>query len=658
MFTIKHRRLGHALGSLTAVALAVGLVWVPPGQAAARFGAKPSVQRVQHFQTGPAQVLRWSEVGGATAYQVFVKGARYDKRLRRNWTLLKTVRRTSANVRVRPGRVRQFGVRAVGAPDGMRRKVTRISNFGVVSRPARLSALTREKRWRTVRKASLYRNVALEASRRGAKLRLRDVRAGSSVRLVAVTGRKFGKVDVYVGSRRIKRVNLGAHRHDPDRRLVVLVRPARRGTISLVTRTRKPVRISAIGHTRRSSTATVKPRAPLSRPPASSFTFRGSGWGHGVGLSQYGAKAMADVGRSPRRILRHYYQGTRLDRVSDDKVIDVNVGYHASSLTVRLRGLARGAEARVCAIRAGKCARRATIVDRTRGDRTAGRIALVRRNGKVRARVTQADGDLTTLRARKVRVRWSGTGPLNGKRSVIRLGNGREYRHGQLVVTRHGTGLLNAKVRMRLQSEYLRGVAEMPSSWNLDALRAQAIIARTYALKTGAGRKADCDCHLRDSVVHQAYVGWGKETEGRSSYYGKRWVKAVNSTDGRVLTYRGRLAGTYYFSSSGGHTLNSQDVWSSKVPYLQSVDDPGSLKGANPNRSWSNTRSTASMASLFGLRSIHAIQITRKYPGGAVRSVKATAKNGDRRTISGKADYMRSLLGTKSAWVTSINERY
>jgi len=655
VFTKSHRILRRIFVSLTGAAVAIGVLAAPPAQAA-ELGPRPTVERARHFQVGPFQKLHWSPVSGARSYQIFVKTARYQDHLPREWRLFKEVRRNQARIYVAQGETGQFGVRAVGSPDGARYAVTKISNFGAISRPARLSELDRVRRWRTVRKDSLYRDVALAASAPRAKLRLRHAKDTLSVRLVGEAGRRFGVVDVYVGATKIKRVDFGRRRHDADKRFVVRVRPSRSGTITLITRSRKPVRISAIGHTRRSTDATKKPAAPIANQPASSFTFSGSGWGHGVGLSQYGAQAMADAGKSVGRILGHYYNGTSLDQVADDKLLDVNVGYHWSSLTAELRALEGGAELQVCAMVSNRCNKSATIRDKRSGAGTAGRIAITRSRGDVRARVTSANGDMTTLRGDRIRIRWSGTRYLDGEPAVLRLETGREYRHGELIVNKHGTDRINPVVRMRLQSEYLRGVAEMPSSWNAAALRAQAIIARTYALRTGAGRKSDCDCHLHDSVVHQSYVGWSKEIEGSSAYYGKRWVSAVNRTDGTVLTYRGSLAETYYFSSSGGHTLNSQDAWSSTVPYLQSVDDPWSQTGSNPNRSWSTGRSQASVASLFGLKDIDKLSITKRYAGGGVGAITATATNGDTKTISGKADYMRSRLGLKSAWVTSIAE--
>ena len=387
--------------------------------------------------------------------------------------------------------------------------------------------------------------------------------------------------------------------------------------------------------------------------PPGFFTIKGSGWGHGVGLSQYGAKAMAEAGHSAHGILRHYYSGTAIGRAEDSRVISVNVRYQSRGFVARLRSLERGGRLNVCAMRGGRCVASHGITDSSAGSRTAGSIRVYRYRDRVRARVTDQNGRARTVTGTRIRIRWSGTRYMRGDAAVLRMDNAREYRHGQMLVYRGGAGRVNAILRLRLQEEYLRGIAEMPSSWHYRALRAQAIIARTYALKTGAGRKSDCDCHLRDSVVHQAYSGWGKESEGTNARYGRRWVAAVNATDNRVLRYGGALAGTYYYSSSGGHTLNSQDVWSSRVPYLQSVDDRWSLTAANPNRSWSTRLSQSRASSMFGITKVLRVEVTSRYEGGAVRAVTAY---GPRRTktISGKADYMRSRFGLKSAWISSI----
>lgn len=397
-------------------------------------------------------------------------------------------------------------------------------------------------------------------------------------------------------------------------------------------------------------TPDASPRAE--RPPVA-FELTGSGWGHGVGLSQYGAQAMAKAGRSPEEILQHYYRGTSLGKNSKGRMVDVNVRYQTSRITATLRALQPGAVLEVCGMRGGKCVAKRRIADASADSATAGQVVVERSGGDVRARVTNARGRTRTVTGATVRMRWTGTRFMKGKNAVVRLDTGREYRHGRLWVHPYATSSLNAVVRLNLQGEYLRGVAEMPSSWEPAALRAQAIIARTYALRVAPGLKSDCRCSLRDSVINQVYAGWSKESEGTNRSFGKRWVAAVRGTKGTVVRYGSDLAETFYYSSSGGSTLNSEDVWSATVPYLRAVKDPWSVTAANPNRSWTTRISQRDAQQLFGLKRVLRIEITGRHTGGGLRELTAYGPKNSR-TLSGKADQMRTRLGLKSAWVNDV----
>jgi len=631
----------------------------PAGSAAATsdpLGPAPRTSPVQHFRNRGFVRLRWTAVSGATSYQVFVKSADFDRPLPVGWRLLKSVQRTATTVFVPLGQTRQYGVRAVGAPDGAQYQVTAVAGFGTVSRPPRVQSLTGVRHWHVVRSPRMYRRMALETTRPGSNLWLRPAKDTATVQIIGESGHRFGSVEVHLGRRLLRRIDFGAFRHRYVKRIRIRVRPTASAPIRITTTSRKPVRISVLGQTRLSTRAVTEPPAPLAYPPASSFTVTGAGWGHGVGLSQYGAEAMARAGKTTSEILGHYYEGTAIGTAPDNGLIDVNVGYHRSETFARLRGLADGAVLEVCAMSGDTCTQRAVVHDPI-GDATpSGQVALLRHGSAVRARVRDEDGQLTRLTGAQIRLRWSGTRDLPGPASVLRLGDGDEFRHGELLVLPYGTGSINDVVRERLQDEYLPGVAEVPSSWDPAALRAQAIIARTYALKDGASLRSSCACNLRNSVVDQNYTGWAKENEG-NGYYGQRWIAAVHDTAGEVVTYDGQLASTYYFSSSGGHTLNSQDVWSADVPYLQSVDDPWSMTADNPNRSWTTTLSQDRVASIFGFP-VHALRVDGTYQGGAMSAVTAIDESGQPHTISGKADDLRAKLGLKSDWVTSIQESY
>ncbi|WP_234414247.1 stage II sporulation protein D [Paenibacillus sp. CAA11] len=135
--------------------------------------------------------------------------------------------------------------------------------------------------------------------------------------------------------------------------------------------------------------------------------------------------------------------------------------------------------------------------------------------------------------------------------------------------------------------EYVTGViaAEMPADFELEALKAQAIAARTFIVRRLAasdrsgvpGGGAD----VTDTVRHQAYLSKAKlakwEEAGRSDALAKL-KKAVAETRGLIMTYKGKPITASFFSASGGSTENSEDYWSQKIPYLRSVASPWEAK--------------------------------------------------------------------------------
>ena len=126
-------------------------------------------------------------------------------------------------------------------------------------------------------------------------------------------------------------------------------------------------------------------------------------------------------------------------------------------------------------------------------------------------------------------------------------------RGGQLVVINHVD-----------IEDYIRGVvpSEMPSSWNCEAHKAQAIAARSYAL-ANLGKRASCGYDLKDTPEDQAYGGASAESAGTNN--------AVLQTEGIVLIYDLKIIPAYYSASAGGQTSSSADVWTKNLPYLKSV---------------------------------------------------------------------------------------
>lgn len=127
--------------------------------------------------------------------------------------------------------------------------------------------------------------------------------------------------------------------------------------------------------------------------------------------------------------------------------------------------------------------------------------------------------------------------------------------------------------------EYLTGVvlAEMPASFDAEALKAQAVVARTYTLRAHEGKSKHPDAAVcTDPACCQAYrTAASYEREGGSRENLEKVRSAVADTAGLVLTYEGALIEATYFSCSGGMTEDAVAVWGTEVPYLQSVSSPG-----------------------------------------------------------------------------------
>ena len=184
--------------------------------------------------------------------------------------------------------------------------------------------------------------------------------------------------------------------------------------------------------------------------------------------------------------------------------------------------------------------------------------------------------------------------------------------------------------------KYLSSVvgSEMPVKWPLEALKAQAIASRTYALKQKGNLLYDIDSTNRNQV----YSG----LEARTN----KTVRAVNSTRSLVLTYKNKLINSLFHSSSAGMTENSQDVWKTEYPYLSSVRD---FDKNNPKLQWEKRFSNEQLQKLFpvigGIKQIQILDITNS---GRVKTVKIFGDSGSDQ-ISGVD--IRKRLNLKSSLV-------
>jgi len=397
----------------------------------------------------------------------------------------------------------------------------------------------------------------------------------------------------------------------------------------------------------------------------SSFTLTGSGFGHGVGMPQYGAYQMARQGSASWDILEHYYSGAKTAwKTTTGNNILVQVygkdpagrsgyGDTRTTTTVTVSGgdwRLNDEDGKTLASGSGTETFAVTV--------TAGGRSRITVNG-------------TRYYDQLLRIQWSGTRYYKptGKTAVATVAGAHgSYKHGRLTATARG-GVPNITNDVLLNTEYLYGIAEMPSSWGLNgglsALAAQAITARSYVMTRPLD--ADCRCNVVDDVRDQYYSGWKKESEGTGAKYGKVWKKAVDATTSsttraRALTYGGTAVAAHYYSSSGGRTANSEDVWSSTIAYERSVSDPYSKAApGNSYASWTRKLTQAQARALFGLTDVASIRVSAKWSSGQMRTLTATSSAGRTATVTGKADALRAKVGARTttgsmpaAWITKI----
>jgi stage II sporulation protein D len=267
---------------------------------------------------------------------------------------------------------------------------------------------------------------------------------------------------------------------------------------------------------------------PASAGAAVNWVVHGRGFGHGVGLSAYGAYGYAKHGKDYPFILAHYYKGTTLGTLPKQRTVRVLL--ETSSGDVGFSG-ASSACGQTLQPQLGYRAHRLGNTVRLLGP---GGTSLAQCGGKLRA-----------------------TG--NGRITIAGLGT---YR-GALETVPSG-GALNV-VNALPVDQYVKGVIpnESPPSWPTAELRAQAIISRSFALTAGV----DGDGYdLYADTRSQVYKGLESEF--------KRSNEAAEATRGEVVMYKGQIAETLFSACSGGHTESMQYVFGTAIPYLVGVPDP------------------------------------------------------------------------------------
>lgn len=359
-------------------------------------------------------------------------------------------------------------------------------------------------------------------------------------------------------------------------------------------------------------TASVGAGVPASATPpsitATTFLLSGRGWGHGVGMSQYGALGFANEGRTHEEILGHFYPGTVLGPAPVAQV-RVLVAESKPALTVSSKTpfRVRNALGKTTAVSAGALELEPKLVPILNGVPTplVGPIVLL-----------------------------PGRSPLE----LGPVGRGTAYRGRIEIVV--AAGKLNAINVVGLDN-YLAGVVprEMPAAWPAEALKAQAVAARSYAL---AHRVAGKSFDLYADVRSQVYGAIAGEDP--------RATAAIEATAGRVLLYEGKPVDALFHSTSGGRTVSAAEAFGTAVPYLVAVPDPHS--DLSPLNRWGPTPvADTTIRKGLGIASpVLGLQLVRS-SSGRVRSAAFATTNGTKTVTAGS---FRTGLGLRSTWITAV----
>lgn len=374
--------------------------------------------------------------------------------------------------------------------------------------------------------------------------------------------------------------------------------------------------------------------APTGASAQTTFTFYGSGYGHGIGMSQWGAFGLAKAGWTAPDILAHYYTDTAIEPFDLGEPLRVGLGTGRASVRIQATTadvpLAVGGET-VATIPAGQTWTVVPVGTAGFEIRDAGGTAVA---GPVGATTDPI------------------TAMLDG--SPVKLENGRTYARGNLELGLHLCGKI-CSIRLIVvvgMEEYLYGLGEVPSSWPSAALETQAIAARTYAANKAlvSQRRSPCDCAVLSTTYDQVYIGADKET----GTGGARWVAAVDATAGQVVTYDGEPIQAYYMSSSGGHTEDNDAVWGgTPIPYLRGVCDPGDYVSANPSATWTVTRSAEEVTAALKIASVGTVTgFTVDERGASGRILRVTVQgDAGSATISGNTLQSRLGLRDDRLWI-------
>jgi SpoIID/LytB domain protein len=377
----------------------------------------------------------------------------------------------------------------------------------------------------------------------------------------------------------------------------------------------------------------------------------GGGWGHSVGLSQYGAQGMALEGYTHTQILQHYFTGVEVKSVAG--INDLRVGLAQSPVSASFKAI----DGHMTISRDGiplQDVLQNNVVVVTSPAASVCVISIPTDPSHVPSQGS-CQIDFTKPAASKIEtVATLSSGATTAVR-VINYG---------FVYVRAAPTRFHVGAQMDLEG-YLRGIAEIPNAWHVEAQRTQVVAARSFAQASTAERRLSavfwnelCYCDLRATTADQNYTGYTSEVAR------PKWNQAVTDTPGRVITAAGGSVAlkAYYSSSTFGRTEPFEVGFGGGLPrsYLKSVDDHWAVQPAvsNPFATWVDTTPIAQAAQALGFATLTGATPIETSPGGAISKIRFTGTNSSGATIT--IDYATNTLrdanrlGLRSMQVTSV----
>ena len=392
--------------------------------------------------------------------------------------------------------------------------------------------------------------------------------------------------------------------------------------------------------------------SPLVKAETSDFTITGSGWGHGVGLSQYGAKALAQDGASYEEIIDQYFPNNIMNSFSsvmsetflanETKPLWVGLTQNSASVLFFLES----GSAEICFDGPGQCV---AVMEKGVNYRFStdenGTCSFLKENSNgFYQKITSFTSCNASIRPTStstiITVPFKARSYTNG---ILRF---RQPPGGEKIHTVFQTGI----------EDYLKGISEIPESWPKASIEAQVIIARSYAVWAAYNRggisqltnqrKLECYCNLVDTSSDQIFRGWTGE------YTHPNWVDAVESTARQILTYEGQPSLGLFSSSSGGFTESYENAFGSpEHPYLVSVNDSAAFSdlAGNPHTSWQASYAQAIIARIFDFSWVMDAEVVEVNDSGSAKTVRIKGiVDGRPKEIFVDATHLRTVLSLRS----------